>query len=70
MTPYVFIKFDISPEQLRRPFTVSTTVGESFLAEIVCHDDTIFVYPKDIMIDLVELRHDGFLCSSRYELTL
>ena len=53
--PYVSISFEISPEQLSEPFSVSTLVGESILTERVYHDCSIFVRHKSIMADLIEL---------------
>ncbi|KAH0764671.1 hypothetical protein KY285_000542 [Solanum tuberosum] len=49
------MNFDVLPENLLEPFSVSTPVGESILAEIVYRDCTISVYHKSTMADLVEL---------------
>ncbi len=43
MTPYVVMNFDVLPEQLLEPFSVSTPVGESILAERVYRDCVISV---------------------------
>uniref|UniRef100_M1DZZ4 Gag-pol polyprotein n=1 Tax=Solanum tuberosum TaxID=4113 RepID=M1DZZ4_SOLTU len=55
VTPYIAMNFDILPEQLLKPFSVSTPVGESMLVERVYHDCTISVNHKDNMANLVEL---------------
>jgi len=55
VTPYVAMNFDVLPEQLLEPFSVSTPVGESILPERVYRDCTIFVNHKSTMADLVEL---------------
>ena len=55
VTPYVPINFDVIPEQLCEPFSVSTHVGESILAEKVYHDFPILVNQKSTMDNLIEL---------------
>ncbi|KAG5630394.1 hypothetical protein H5410_002111 [Solanum commersonii] len=55
VTPYVAMKFGISLEQLVEPFSVSTLVGNSILAEKVYRNCTIFVNHRDTVADLVEL---------------
>ncbi|KAH0679012.1 hypothetical protein KY284_020097 [Solanum tuberosum] len=55
VTPYVAMNFDVHPEQLLEPFSVSTPVGESILAERVYRDCTISVNHKSTMANLVEL---------------
>ncbi|KAG5609832.1 hypothetical protein H5410_021113 [Solanum commersonii] len=55
VTPYVAIRFDITPEQLLELFSVSTPICESILVETVYHDCTISVYHKDGIADLEEL---------------
>uniref|UniRef100_M1DZR4 Gag-pol polyprotein n=1 Tax=Solanum tuberosum TaxID=4113 RepID=M1DZR4_SOLTU len=55
VTPYTSMNFNIFPEQLLEPFSVSTHVGESILAERVYRDCTISVNHKSTMVDLVEL---------------
>ena len=47
--------FDILPEKLSEPFSISTPVGESILAERVYRDCSIFVNHNSTMTDLVEL---------------
>ena len=49
------MNFDIDHEQLSEPFSVSTPVGESIVAEKVYHDYPFSVNHKSIMADLVEL---------------
>ena len=55
ITPYVALNFEIIPEQLRGPFSVSTLVGESIITEIVYPDLPIFVSHKSTMVDLIDL---------------
>ncbi|KAG5571007.1 hypothetical protein H5410_060773 [Solanum commersonii] len=55
VTPYVAMNFNILPEQLLKPFSVYTHVGECILAKRVYRDCTISVYHKETMADLVEL---------------
>ncbi|KAH0748577.1 hypothetical protein KY290_027809 [Solanum tuberosum] len=47
--------FDVIPEQLSKPFNVSTVIGESILAERVYRDCSISVNHKSTTADLVEL---------------
>nr|AAV31186.2 Gag-pol polyprotein, putative [Solanum tuberosum] len=55
VTPYVAMNFDVLPEKLCEPFSVSTLVGESILADRVYRDYVISVNHKSTMVDLVEL---------------
>ncbi|KAG5614612.1 hypothetical protein H5410_014436 [Solanum commersonii] len=55
VTPYVAMNFDVIPEQLSEPFSVSTPVGRSILVERVYGDCPIFVNHKSTMTDLIEL---------------
>ena len=55
VTPYVAMNFDVIPEQLSEPFSVSTPVGESILAKRVYRDCPIFVNHKSTVADLIEL---------------
>ena len=55
VTPFVDMNFDIIPEQLSEPFSVSTLVSESVLAERVYHDCPVFVSHSSIVTDLIEL---------------
>ena len=55
VTPYVANQFEILPEKLCEPFCVSTSVGESILAERVYRDYPVFINYKNTMDDLVEL---------------
>ncbi|KAH0739576.1 hypothetical protein KY290_038281 [Solanum tuberosum] len=55
VTPYVAVNFEILPKKLSGPFSVSTPVGESILAERVYRDCTVFVNHKSTIADLVEL---------------
>ncbi|KAH0710411.1 hypothetical protein KY284_011838 [Solanum tuberosum] len=55
VTPYVAMNFDVIPEQLSEPFSVSTPVGESILTERVYRDCPISVNNKSTMADLIEL---------------
>ena len=49
------MNFEIIPEQLSKPFNVSTPIAESILAERVDCDCPIFVSHKSTMANLVEL---------------
>ncbi|KAG5572887.1 hypothetical protein H5410_062653 [Solanum commersonii] len=55
VTPYVAMNFEVLSEKLYEPFSVSTPVGESILAERDYHDCVISVNHKSTMVDLVEL---------------
>ena len=55
LTPYVAMNFEIIPEQLNKPFNVSTPIAESILPERVHCDCPIFVSHKSTMANLVEL---------------
>ena len=59
-TPYVANQFEILPEKLCEPFCVSTSVGESILAERVYRDYPVFINYKNTMDDLVELNMVDF----------
>lgn len=49
------MKSYISTKQLLGPFNISTPIGDSSLAQRVCHDCTILVNHKDTIASLVEL---------------
>jgi len=49
------MNFNFIPEQLSEPFSVSTHVGESILAEKVYRDCPISINHKSIITNLVEL---------------
>ncbi|KAH0679438.1 hypothetical protein KY284_020523 [Solanum tuberosum] len=49
------MNFDVLPEKLCEPFSVSLPIGESILAERVYHDCTISLNHKCTVADLVEL---------------
>src|SRR5688572_22476892 len=55
MTPYVANQFEILPEHLLDPFTVSTHVSESILAERFYRDCKVSIHHRDTTTDLVEL---------------
>ncbi|KAH0755813.1 hypothetical protein KY290_026083 [Solanum tuberosum] len=55
MLSLIAMNFDAIPEQISEPFSVSTPVGESILAERVYRDCPIFVNHKSTMTDLIEL---------------
>ena len=55
VTPYVAMNFEIILEKHSKPFSVSTPVGESILAEIVYRDCPVFASHKSTMADLIEL---------------
>ena len=56
------MNFEIYPQQLSEPFSVTNTVGESILAERVYRDFPFFVIHKSTMTDLIIVRHGRFLC--------
>ena len=60
VTPYVAMNFSIIPQKQSEPFSVSTHVGESILAERIYHDCPISVNHKSNMADLIELDMVGF----------
>nr|AAV31185.2 Gag-pol polyprotein, putative [Solanum tuberosum] len=51
----VAMNFDVIPEQLSEPISVSTPIGESILAERVYRDCLVSVNHKSTMDDLIEL---------------
>uniref|UniRef100_M1DKW3 Gag-pol protein n=1 Tax=Solanum tuberosum TaxID=4113 RepID=M1DKW3_SOLTU len=55
VTPYVAMNFNFLPEKLSDPFSVSTPVSESIIAERVYRDCPVSVNHKSTMTDLVEL---------------
>ncbi|KAH0720379.1 hypothetical protein KY285_005181 [Solanum tuberosum] len=52
--------FDVLPEQLLEPFSVSTHIGEYILAERVYRDCPVSVKQKSTMADLFELDMEDF----------
>ena len=55
VTPYVAMNFEVSPEQLREPFSVSTPFCESILAKRFYRDCPVAFSHKSNMDDLIEL---------------
>ncbi|XP_070004791.1 uncharacterized protein [Nicotiana sylvestris] len=55
VTPFVSMEFGKEPEQLHKPFLVSTPVGESILATRVYRSFTVTMCGKDTRADLIEL---------------
>ncbi|XP_070057029.1 uncharacterized protein [Nicotiana tomentosiformis] len=55
VTPHVAMELWIEPEQLHKPFSVSTPVGESVMDAQVYRDCVITVHGRDTMTDLIEL---------------
>ena len=49
------MNFEVSPEQHREPFSVSTPIGKSILFSRVYRDCLIFVSHKSTMANLIEL---------------
>ena len=49
------MNFDLSPEKLREPFSVSALVREPILAERVYRDCHVFVSHNSTMTDLIKL---------------
>ncbi|WMV30462.1 hypothetical protein MTR67_023847, partial [Solanum verrucosum] len=65
VTPYIAMNFDVLHEKLFEPFSVSTPVGESILAERVYRDCTIYVNHKSTMADIIELEMEGWVLVGR-----
>uniref|UniRef100_M0ZUZ3 Retrotransposon gag protein n=1 Tax=Solanum tuberosum TaxID=4113 RepID=M0ZUZ3_SOLTU len=55
VTPYVAMNFDVIPKKLSEPFSVSTPVGESIIAERFYLDCPISVNHKSTIANLIEL---------------
>ena len=55
VTPYIEVKFDVSPETLSEPFSVSTPVGDLVIARWVYINYPGTVFQKVTSADLVEL---------------
>ena len=55
LNPYVFINFDVIPNQLSELFCISTPVSESILQERVHCDCFIFVNHKSTTANSIEL---------------
>ena len=55
VTPYITVKFDVSPEILSEPFSVSTPVGYPVIARQVYKNCPVTVSLKATSTDLVEL---------------
>lgn len=49
VTPYIFMKFEISPQHFLELFNVFTPVGESVLSQRVYRDCPISIYHKDTL---------------------
>ncbi|KAH0721575.1 hypothetical protein KY285_005148 [Solanum tuberosum] len=60
VTPYIAVKFDVSPETLSEPFSVSTPVGDRVIARRVYKNCPITVSQKVTSADLVELEMVDF----------
>lgn len=55
VTPYVAMKFGVFPEQILKPFSISTPVGKSIIARRVYRDCVVTVLHKDTTVNLFEL---------------
>lgn len=55
VSPYLASRFDRTTEYLLEPFSISTLVGDSILAERVYKDYSVLIYYRDTMVDLVAL---------------
>ncbi|XP_070039367.1 uncharacterized protein [Nicotiana tomentosiformis] len=55
VTPYASKEFGIEPEQLHKPFSVSTLVGESIMAIRVYRNYVDMMHGWDTMADLIKL---------------
>ncbi|KAH0725447.1 hypothetical protein KY284_001312 [Solanum tuberosum] len=60
VTPYIVINFNISPETLSEPFSISTLVGDPVIARRVYINCPITVSQKFTSTDLVELEMVDF----------
>lgn len=56
MTPYVAVGFGFEPNVIEEPFTVSTPIGYSIIARMVCRNCVVSILSRDIVDDLIE--HD------------
>jgi len=55
MTPFVAMIFEILPEVLIEPFSVSTLVGESVVGKIVYRSCPVSLSYKITLVDWIEL---------------
>jgi len=55
VTPFIAMRFDVLPEVLLEPFSVSTPVGDSVVAKRLYRRCPIFLSHRVTLIDLVEL---------------
>ena len=60
VTPYIAVNFDVSPEILLEPFSVSTPVGDLVIARRVYRNCPVTVSQKVTSADLVELEMVDF----------
>ncbi|KAH0743127.1 hypothetical protein KY290_031120 [Solanum tuberosum] len=60
VTPYIVVKFDVSPETLSEPFSVSTPVGHPVIATRVYRNCPVTVSQKVTLTDLVDLEMVDF----------
>ncbi|WMV18229.1 hypothetical protein MTR67_011614 [Solanum verrucosum] len=55
VTPYIVVKFSVSPETLSEPFSVSTPIGDPVIARRVYRNCPVTVSQEVTSADLVEL---------------
>ncbi|WP_368859988.1 hypothetical protein [Microbacterium sp. C7(2022)] len=60
VTPYVADRFEILPECLLEPFSISTPTSEPIRAERVYRDCVVSIYHRDTLADLIELEMVDF----------
>lgn len=60
VTPYVAVHFDFCPESIFDPFFVSTIVGEPIAARKVYRGCVVFIFQREVLVDLIELDIMGF----------
>ena len=55
VTPYIVVQFNVNPETLSEPISVSTPVGDPVIARRVYKNCPVIVSQKVTSADLVEL---------------
>ena len=60
VTPYIAVQFDVNPETLSEPFSVSTPVGDPVIARGVYINFHVTVSQKATSSNLVELEMVDF----------
>ena len=60
VTPYIAVQFDVNPETLSEPFSVSTPVGDPVITRRLYKNCPVSVSDKVTLADLVELEMVDF----------